>query len=60
MINANISYEDTVDPQGLNCGPDRYQGFFTRLLRMIEILWSGCFTTNFYSKNNFKQLPLSP
>ncbi len=26
MINANISYEDTVDPQGLNCGPDRYQG----------------------------------
>ena len=25
MQNANISYEDTIDPQGCNCGPDRYQ-----------------------------------
>jgi len=25
MLNANISFEDTVDPQGCNCGPDRYQ-----------------------------------
>ncbi len=25
MLNANISYEDTIDPQGCNCGPDRYQ-----------------------------------
>ena len=25
MLNANISYEDTIDPQGCNCGPDRYE-----------------------------------
>lgn len=25
MLNTNISYEDTVDPAGCNCGPDRYQ-----------------------------------
>ena len=25
MLNTNISWENTVDPAGLNCGPDRYQ-----------------------------------
>ena len=23
MLNANISYEDTIDPAGCNCGPDK-------------------------------------
>ena len=25
MTNTNISWEDTLDPAGLACGPDRYQ-----------------------------------
>ena len=25
MLNTNISYEDTVDPAGCNCGPENYQ-----------------------------------
>ena len=25
MVNANISYEDTIDPAGCNCGPEGYQ-----------------------------------
>ncbi len=24
MVNFNVSYEDTVDPAGCNCGPDHY------------------------------------
>ena len=25
MVNTDISYEDTVDPSGCNCGPGKYQ-----------------------------------
>ena len=42
MTNGQISYEDTVDPAGCNCGPDRYDAIgCSRDPERTPMQWSG-------------------
>ena len=59
MTNGNITFEDTVDPSGCNCGPDLYQNCsrwvfkkqicckFVRFTKLSQKVSSYDFTTFF-------------
>ncbi|KAK6963000.1 maltase 1 [Biomphalaria glabrata] len=57
MLSANISWENTVDPQGLGAGPERYQ-LFTRDPSRTPMQWSNDFQAGF-STGNTTWLPLA-
>ena len=48
MVDAQISYEDTVDPAGRNAGPDRYQ-LFSRDPCRTPIQWDNTTSSGKYN-----------
>ncbi|CAL8101472.1 unnamed protein product [Orchesella dallaii] len=58
MTNANISWEDTVDPAGCQAGPDRYQ-LFSRDPERTPMQWTGEEGTGF-TTGNTTWLPINP
>ena len=61
MINTDISYEDTVDPSGCNCGPDRYnQSSCSRDPERTPMQWSGSEIKAGFSSASKTWLPINP
>lgn len=58
MIDANIAWDETVDPQGLNAGRDRYQEF-SRDPERSPMQWNDKKNSGF-STGNTTWLPLAP
>ena len=48
MLNAEISFEDTIDPQGCNCGPDRYERKYIIKLKWQLILQFTAFVKCYF------------
>jgi alpha-glucosidase len=60
MTNANISYEDTVDPSGCNCGPDRYDEIgCSRDPERTPFQWSGTDKNAGFSNGDPTWLPVN-
>ncbi|XP_059155316.1 maltase 1-like [Physella acuta] len=57
MLQANITWEETVDPWGLNFGPDRYM-FFSRDPERTPMQWTNDTTAGFTTGNS-TWLPLA-
>ncbi|KAH9491674.1 Maltase 1 [Bulinus truncatus] len=57
MLQADISWADTVDPQGLGAGPDRYK-LFTRDPSRTPLQWTDGFQAGFTTGNK-TWLPLA-
>ena len=61
MTNADISYEDTVDPSGCNCGPDRYDEIgCSRDPERTPMQWSSSEINAGFSTANQTWLPVNP
>ena len=58
MLNTNISYEDTIDPAGCNCGPENYQEC-SRDPERTPIQWSSEKNSGF-STSDSTWLPVNP
>jgi len=58
MTNTNISWEDTLDPAGLACGPDRYQEC-SRDPERTPMQWSSGVSAGFSSSES-TWLPVNP
>lgn len=61
MTNAEISWEDTVDPSGCNCGPDRYDEIgCSRDPERTPMQWSGSEKNAGFSSADKTWLPVNP
>ncbi|XP_044744081.1 maltase 1-like [Chrysoperla carnea] len=58
MLDTFISWEQTVDPIGLNAGPDRYQ-LFTRDPERTPFQWDDSVNTGFSTSKNGTWLPVN-
>jgi len=58
MTNTNITWEETLDPAGLACGPDRYQ-FCSRDPERTPMQWSAELSAGF-SSSETTWLPVNP
>ena len=58
MVDANISYEETQDPWGCNCGPDHYMDC-SRDPARTPYQWSNTENAGF-STANTTWLPVNP
>lgn len=59
MTNTNISYEDTVDPSGCNCGPDHYQEC-SRDPARTPMQWSADENNAGFTNADKPWLPINP
>ncbi len=58
--NMDISYEDTVDVQGCNCGPDRYlEELCSRDPERTPMQWSSAINAGFTSPGVTPWLPIN-
>ncbi|TRY72059.1 hypothetical protein TCAL_06729 [Tigriopus californicus] len=61
MLNTDISYEDTVDPQGCNCGPEHYDDSnCSRDPERTPMQWSAEANAGFSGPQVEPWLPVNP
>ena len=61
MTNTEISFEDTVDPSGCNCGPDRYDEIgCSRDPERTPMQWTGTDPNAQFSDAESTWLPVNP
>merc|ERR1711935_876512 len=61
MVNTDISYEDTVDPSGCNCGPDHFnEHSCSRDPERTPMQWSGSEVNAGFSTADKTWLPINP